>query len=246
VSGYLHFDETGCPEIDAILGALTHAGNAYHHTMDWSDDDDGLSERDRIQARSSWTITREEASVDSWSLTVEIPPTVTIRRKRKGRRVYVETSAFPAIHNLRDWALRNELTQLHKAKLDAGLMAEPKLRYGALDLRGHHHLGHRFDVMLIRRAPRPLDSAIQHGEWGKGGRMIYGDNAGSALKAGRDWAAKRVFGLTGDSSPLLRWHVGQEKSARPKLYQLAILIRPAPAEIARCCELPVRWLMGEL
>lgn len=183
--------------------------------------------------------------MDSWSLTVEIPPTVTIRRKRKGRRVYVETSAFPAIHNLRDWPLRNELVQLHKARLDAGLLAtrqRPQRMWPWLRLRA----GERFDVLLIRRAPRPLDSAIQHGEWGKGGRMIYGDNAGSALKAGRDWTAKRVFGLTGDSSPLIRWHVGQEKSARPKLYQLAILIRPAPAEIARCCELPVRWLMGEL
>jgi hypothetical protein len=184
--------------------------------------------------------------VDSWSLTVEIPPTVTIRRKRKGRRVYVETSAFPAIHNLRDWALRNELTQLHKAALDAGLLAEPMMRRVGGELKFRLRRGERFDVLLIRRAPRPLDSAIQHGEWGKGGRMIYGDNASSAVKGGRDWTAKRVFGLTGDSSPLLRWHVGQEKSARPKLYQLAILIRPAPAEIARCCELPVRWLMGEL
>ena len=73
--------------------------------------------------------------------------------------------------------------------------------------------------------------------------MLYGDNAESSVKATRDWAAKRVFGLDGDSSPLVRWHVGQERSARPKLYQISVLILPA-AE--RWYELPDRWLCGKL
>lgn len=183
---------------------------------------------------------------DSWGLTVDIPATIPIRRKRKGVMRTIETAAFPAIHNLRDWALRNELVKLHKAKLDARLLASPGKRCMADFIRRRLANGETFDAMIIRRAPRPLDCAIQHGDWKAGGRMIYGDNAGSALKAARDWTAKRVFGLDGDSSPLVRWHVGQRCSGKPRLYQLVILIRPAPAEIARCCELPVRWLMGEL
>jgi hypothetical protein len=180
--------------------------------------------------------------VDSWSLTVEIPASDLVRRKGKFVRRAI---GIPALHNLRGVFAGAAVVKAHKAALDAGLLA--KWGPGAANcISSRLRLGHRFDVLLIRRAPRPLDSAIQHGEWGDGGRMIYGDNAGSALKAARDWTAKRIFGLAGDSSPLLRWHVGQERSSKPRQYQLAILIRPAPAEIARCCELPVRWLMGEL
>lgn len=50
MSGYLYFNETGCPEIDAILAALTHAGGMYHQTVDWLEvDEEGFSQRDRIQ-----------------------------------------------------------------------------------------------------------------------------------------------------------------------------------------------------
>lgn len=34
---YYGFDPTGVPEIDAILSAVAHAGNGYHHTEMWSD-----------------------------------------------------------------------------------------------------------------------------------------------------------------------------------------------------------------
>jgi hypothetical protein len=110
-------------------------------------------------------------------------------------------------------------------------------------LRARLLAGERFDVLLGRRAPRPLDCAIQsETPWKDGGRGIYGDNLESAMKPTRDWAARRVFGLDGDSSPLIRWHVGQERSGKPKLYQISVLIVPA---VGRWWELPDRWLRGE-
>jgi hypothetical protein len=178
--------------------------------------------------------------VDSWSLTVDIPASDLVRREGK---IVRRTLGIPAVHNLRDWTLRNTLTKLHKAQLDAGLLTSPGKRWAADVLKRRLANGEHFDVLLIRRAPRPLDSAIHHGQWKHGGRMIYGDNASSAVKGGRDWTAKRVFGLDGDSSPLLRWHVGQERSGKAKLYQLSVLIAPA-AE--RWYELPDRWLRGQL
>jgi len=38
---YFGFDETGVPEIDAILSAVAHAGKGYHSTEDWDDDQAG-------------------------------------------------------------------------------------------------------------------------------------------------------------------------------------------------------------
>ena len=48
---YYGFDETGCPEVDAILSAVAWAGKCYHHTESWADDEPGEpSEVERIQA----------------------------------------------------------------------------------------------------------------------------------------------------------------------------------------------------
>jgi hypothetical protein len=178
-----------------------------------------------------------------WSLTVEVPPTVSIQRKRKGRVVTIETAAFPAIHNLRDWRLRSQLTKLHKRLLDEALLHKRLLGWIARQLMAEVKIGRRYDVMLIRRAPRPLVGAVQQGDWGGGGGFIGGDNAGSSLKAARDWAAKRVFGLAGDSSPLVRWSVGQERSALPRQYQLVVAVVPA---MRHWWELPDLWLRGAL
>lgn len=189
----------------------------------------------------SWSLT-------VWSLTVDIPASDLVRRKSK---IVRRTLGIPALHNLGNsggkasWTRHAALVKLHKAALDAGLLGSIRARAGAGVIQAQLLGGQPFDVLLIRRAPRPLDCAIQRGEWKRGGRGIYGDNLGSSLKAGRDWTAKRVFGLDGDSSPLLRWHVGQEKSARPKLYQLSVVI--VPAEDCECCglpSLPARWLEG--
>jgi hypothetical protein len=182
--------------------------------------------------------------VDSWSLTVAVPASDLVRRKG---RIVRRALGIPALHNLRGALAGSAVVKAHKAALDAGLLAEPMMRRVGGELKFRLRHGERFDVLLIRRAPRPLDCAIQgSGDWKQGRRDIYGDNLESSLKAARDWVAKRVLGLDGDSGPLIRWHAGQERSGRPRLHQIAILIRPAPAEIARCCELPVRWLRGEL
>jgi len=37
MSGYLHYDKTGVPEVDEIIEALEDAGNAFHHTDGWGD-----------------------------------------------------------------------------------------------------------------------------------------------------------------------------------------------------------------
>jgi hypothetical protein len=47
---YYSFDPTGADAIDDILSAVAWAGKCYHLTEDWTNvDDDGWSERDRIQ-----------------------------------------------------------------------------------------------------------------------------------------------------------------------------------------------------
>lgn len=176
---------------------------------------------------------------DSWSLTVDIPASDLVLRKRQYVR---RTLGIPALHNLRGPWSQHHVVRVHQRLLDAELLVSD--RRGAADhLRRLLQLGDRFDVMLIRRAPRPLDCAVQEGDWKRGGRLLYGDNASSAMKLTRDWTAKRVFGLDGDSSPLIRWHVGQERSGKPKLYQISVLIVPA---VGRWWELPDRWLKREL
>lgn len=40
MSGYLYFDKTGVPEIDAIGDALKVAGSGYHNTDSWGDPND--------------------------------------------------------------------------------------------------------------------------------------------------------------------------------------------------------------
>lgn len=175
---------------------------------------------------------------DSLSLVVEVPAHDLVSRKG---RIVRRALGIPALHNLRGALAGSAVVKVHKAALDAGLWASPGRHW--VDVIKRRLLGgYLFDVLLIRRAPRPLDCAIQHGEWKDGGRGIYGDNLGSSLKAARDWTAKRVLGLDGDSSPLVRWHVGQERSGRPKLYQIAVLIVPATGQ---WYELPDRWLRDE-
>jgi hypothetical protein len=178
--------------------------------------------------------------IQSWSITVEVPADDLVRRKGKLVR---RTLGIPAVHNLRDWRLRSALAKGHRAKLDAALLASPGLRSRAELIQQQLKAGVRWDVLLIRRAPRPVDCAVQEGEWSAGGRGIGGDNLGSSLKAARDWTANVVLGLAGDSSPLVRWGVGQERSYKPRLYQIAILVMPATG---RWYELPDRWLRGEL
>ncbi|MEK9736093.1 MAG: hypothetical protein VW239_02065 [Candidatus Nanopelagicales bacterium] len=41
MSGYLFWNKQSDPQAQAILDALTRAGDAYHHTMSWGDDDYG-------------------------------------------------------------------------------------------------------------------------------------------------------------------------------------------------------------
>lgn len=41
MSGYLRFNSTGVPAVDAILQAIENAGDYYHHTSQWQDSDDG-------------------------------------------------------------------------------------------------------------------------------------------------------------------------------------------------------------
>lgn len=38
---YFGFDETGVPEVDAILAAVAAAGKGYHHTNGWTEDNLG-------------------------------------------------------------------------------------------------------------------------------------------------------------------------------------------------------------
>lgn len=38
MSGYLSFNRTGHPEVDAILSAIEDAGDGYHHTSQWGDE----------------------------------------------------------------------------------------------------------------------------------------------------------------------------------------------------------------
>lgn len=37
MSGYLDFERTGHKEVDEILWLMEQAGDAYHHTRQWSD-----------------------------------------------------------------------------------------------------------------------------------------------------------------------------------------------------------------
>jgi len=175
--------------------------------------------------------------VDIWRLKVDVPAHDLVQRKG---RVVRRKLGIPAVHNLRGALAGHAAGKAHRAALEAGLW---KSRHVPLLFAPRLQSGQSFDVLLIRRAPRPLDCAIQVGAWKRGGRQLYGDNLGSSLKAARDWTAKRIFGLDGDSSPLLRWHVGQERSGAPKLYQIEIIIMPAPGE---WYELPDMWLKGRL
>lgn len=38
MSGYLSFNRTGHPEVDAILSQIEDAGDGYHHTEYWGDE----------------------------------------------------------------------------------------------------------------------------------------------------------------------------------------------------------------
>ena len=54
MSGYVRFVKTGDDRIDKILDAVESAGNKYHHTEGWQDQDDaGVSELDLIQAAAN-------------------------------------------------------------------------------------------------------------------------------------------------------------------------------------------------
>jgi len=177
-----------------------------------------------------------------WSLTVDVPADELVRLpRRKGGGFTQRPLGIPALHNLRGPWTQHHVVKAHKALLDAGHLRHMSGHRAAAMCGARLRLGCRFDVLIIRRAPRPLDAAIQEGEWKRGGRQLYGDNASSADKAARDWTAKHVFGLEGDSSPLIRWHTGQERSARPKLYQLEIRIYLSPEDPF---EVPRRWLKG--
>lgn len=177
---------------------------------------------------------------DIWRLKVDVPDHDLVQRKGRAIR---RTLGIPAIHNLRGALAGHAAGKAHKAALFTGLRSSPSLHGAAVHLRNQVWDGHPYDVLLIRRAPRPLDCAIQDGEWKRGGRQLYGDNAESAMKPSRDWLYKVVFGLDDDSSPLLRWHVGQERSGAPKLYQIEVIITPALGE---WYELPDAWLKGRL
>jgi len=175
----------------------------------------------------------------SWSLTVEVPEDELVRDKRGG--IIRRPLSIPALHNTRDWKRCSAVTRAHKAALDAAqaeLLVARNQGWHTRQIRQHLAAGEALDVLLIRRAPRPLDCAVQ-----RDGRGIYGDNLGSSLKPTRDWVAKRVLRLEGDSSPLVRWHCGQERSDRPRQHQIVILIVPA---LATWWELPDRWLRGEI
>jgi hypothetical protein len=41
MSGYIDLCRTGYTPFDAVLEAIEDAGNAYHHTAQWQDDDNG-------------------------------------------------------------------------------------------------------------------------------------------------------------------------------------------------------------
>jgi len=43
MSGYLGFERTGHKEVDAIIETVENAGDAYHHTSQWADDEYGES-----------------------------------------------------------------------------------------------------------------------------------------------------------------------------------------------------------
>lgn len=51
MSGYLRFNSTGIPALDALMGEIESAGDAYHHTGSWGDAewDGGPSHIERIQ-----------------------------------------------------------------------------------------------------------------------------------------------------------------------------------------------------
>jgi hypothetical protein len=98
MSGYLYFDETGCPEIDAILAALTHAGNMYHQTVDWTVDwtnvdGDGFSERDRIQMAAV------EAAAEIERLKRPAKSTLVVQEILKERRRQIEQEGWTAQHD---------------------------------------------------------------------------------------------------------------------------------------------------
>jgi hypothetical protein len=168
---------------------------------------------------------------DLWTLTVDIPDSKLVPVRRKRSSGFEQMSiGIPALHNVHSRTRRHAVKKVQQAALAGGLLAR-----GTRDLElitDRLPAGERFDVLIIRRAPRPLDWGIAHGEWKDGGRLLYGDNASSSTKPTRDWTAKRVFGLDDDSHPGIRWHVGQERSGQPKLYQLSVLI--APAEDCEC------------
>ena len=72
MSGYLNFKPTGVPEIDAILRAIEVAGDAYHHTEDWGDDDNGESHIDRIQkAADAAALARKGAEASGMKLNID-------------------------------------------------------------------------------------------------------------------------------------------------------------------------------
>lgn len=66
MSGYLHFKQTGDTKIDAILGALNRAGNAYHNTSEWSEplhsEDGNKSCSDLIQEAADAAAAPEDRS----------------------------------------------------------------------------------------------------------------------------------------------------------------------------------------
>ncbi len=54
MSGYLNFNKTGNTDFDEVLSAIEMAGDAYHDTSQWQDEnefyDDKRSELDKINA----------------------------------------------------------------------------------------------------------------------------------------------------------------------------------------------------
>lgn len=59
---YIHFQPTGCFEIDLILSAVARAGKAYHHTDSWQDETPSYDPRFKGDCPQDWI---QNAAIDA-------------------------------------------------------------------------------------------------------------------------------------------------------------------------------------
>lgn len=163
MSGYLSFNKTGNNDFDEILNAIERAGDAYHHTSQWQDknegDNDERSELDKINAlidklskpqptsqsadeKNTLTI-KHDADMDRYYIPVS--PSYEIQTKGKGSSFRIANTVTHERWLIVDKSLHLMLEDLAKT-VNAQLFKPQPTSQDVLDAERYRWLASNCDV----------------------------------------------------------------------------------------------------